>query len=91
MKLRPEGTWKNSDESIKMILISAPGKSDEYSIEYSVGESRSNGQIHLSNMDDIIWHITANDVLGTGILKFISNEEIELKTSKISELKLKRS
>jgi hypothetical protein len=90
MKLKPEGAWKNSDGSIKMILISAPGKSDDYSIEYSVGESISNGQIHLSNTDDINWHILGNDILGTGTLKFISNKEILVKTSKIDELKLKR-
>jgi hypothetical protein len=90
MKLKPEGTWRNSDGSIKMILLYIPGKSDVYSVIYSVGENVSKGQIHLSNTDDIIWHITANDVLGTGFLKFISNEEIEIKTSKIDNMRLKR-
>ena len=90
MKLKPEGTWKNSNGSIKIILISIPGKSDDYSIEYSVDEKVINDQIHLSNQDDIIWHIPVNDILGTGILKFISNKEILIKTSKITELKLKR-
>jgi len=33
MKLKPEGTWKNSDGSIKMTLITTPGKSDDYSLE----------------------------------------------------------
>ncbi|MGD0754584.1 MAG: hypothetical protein ABR927_05930 [Bacteroidales bacterium] len=90
MKLKPEGTWKNSDGSIKMNLLSIPGKSDDYIIEYSVGENVSNGQIHLSNTDDIIWHITANDIFGPGIFKFISNKEIEIKTSKIDNMMLKR-
>ena len=90
MKLKPEGTWKNFDGTIKMTLISIPGKSDVYSIDYSVGEKVSNDQIHLSNTDNINWHITGNDVLGTGFLKFLSNNDIIIKTSKIGEIKLNR-
>ena len=90
MKLKPEGTWKNFDGSIKMTLISTPRKGDEYSLEYTVGNKVLNDQVHLSNTNDEIWHILGNDVLGAGILKFLSDKEILVKTSKISELKLKR-
>ena len=90
MKLKPEGTWKNSDGSIKITIISTPGKSDEYSLEYSIGQKVLIDQIHLSNTNDEIWHILGNDILGTGILKFLSDKEILVKTSKISEIKFKR-
>jgi len=90
MKLKPEGTWKNLDRSVKMTLLSTPGKSDEYSLEYSVGQETCNDEIHLSNTNDEIWHIPVNDILGTGILKFLTDKEILINTSKISNLKLKR-
>lgn len=90
MKLKPEGKWENSNGSIKMTLISIPGKSDYYTLEYSVGQKVLNDQIHLSNTNDEIWHISENDILGVGILKFLTDKKILIKTSNISELKLKR-
>jgi hypothetical protein len=87
MKLKPEGTWKNSKRLITITLTSIPGKSDVYSIEYSEGENISNDQIHISNMDGTNWHLMANDILGVGFIKFTSNTEMEINSSKIDGIK----
>jgi hypothetical protein len=88
MKAKIIGTWKNLDESIQLTLHRIPGNSDEYSLEFQTDKKSFNENIHISNTDNIIWHIVDNDTLGAGFLKFLTTNEIQIKTAKFDDLKL---
>ena len=65
-----------------------PGESDNFKIEFVVGEKIQDGKIHLSNTDNIIYHITDfDDLIGNGFLSVVSNKEILINSGKLANLK----
>jgi len=91
MRLKPEGTWKNSDGSKKFTITNRPGESDTYSIEYTYNDKIINGKIHLSNTDNKNWHIVEEiDILGAGIIEFSSRNSIIIRTTLINGEKFTR-
>lgn len=90
--IRPkiEGTWKNSDKKIQITLTRIQGKSDEYALEYKTVDKILDEDIHISNTDNILWHIVDNITIGAGLLKFVSENEMLINTSKIIDLRLLR-
>jgi len=87
MKLKPEGVWKNSQKHISMTLVSVPGKSDTYAIDYSECDKVFRDEIHLSNTNGEHWNLMDNDILGSGSFIFTSNEELVIRTYKRGEIK----
>ncbi|HAM97618.1 MAG TPA: hypothetical protein DCQ26_03325 [Marinilabiliales bacterium] len=83
-----EGIWKNLDGKISIRFINMPGESDNFKIEFVVGEKIQDGKIHLSNTDNIIYHITDfDDLIGNGFLSVVSNKEILINSGKLANLK----